>query len=248
MKIIAIIQARMGSTRLPGKVMKKLCGKTVLQHVIERVRACSLLNEVIVATTIFSADDEIVAESEKCGVKWFRGSEDDVLARYYWAAKKYGADIVVRITSDCPLFDPQLLGKMIEYFNRERDKGASVDYLSNSLISTFPRGLEAEVFTFKALEYAFHNANKPSEREHVTPYLYQHPELFCLKTYENNEDLSSYRWTLDTIDDFRLIKEIYSALYNDENIFLTDEVVELMRKRPELIEINAYVEQKKLGQ
>lgn len=248
MRIIAIIQARMGSTRLPGKVMKKLCGKTILQHVVERVNACSLLDEVVVATTTSSADDKIVAESEKCGAKWFRGSEEDVLARYYLAAGEYGADIVVRITSDCPLFDPQLLGKMIEHFNRERNKGVNIDYLSNSLLRTFPRGLDAEVFTFKALETAFQKANKSSEREHVTPYIYHHPELFSLKAYKNKENWSAYRWTLDTKEDFRLIKEIYKALYVDEHIILTDEIIELMRNRPELVKINAHVEQKKLDQ
>ena len=248
MKTVTIIQARMGSTRLPGKVMKHLCNKTVLAHVISRVQACPLVDEVIVATTTCPLDDLIVLEAEKCGVKSFRGSEEDVLERYYLAAKKYQADVVVRVTSDCPLFNPKVLFYMLEHFNTETANGLYMDYLSNTLNRSYPRGLDAEIFTFDVLEQTFREAQQPYEREHVTPYIYQHPEIFSLHGETNDEDLSAYRWTLDTEEDWKLISEIYNALYREGDIFSTAEVLKLLDKRPELMEINAYVSQKKLGE
>lgn len=247
MKIVVIIQARMGSTRLPGKVMKLLCGKTVLAHVVDRVRLCPLLDEVVVATTIAPNDDIIVAESAKCGAKWFRGSEEDVLGRYYLAAQEYRAEVIVRVTSDDPLVDPQVLTQMLEYFNNETEQGRRIDYLSNNLNRrSYPLGLDAEVFTFAALERAFRETQNPLEREHVTPYIRQHPEIFILRGYLNDTDLSAFRWTLDTEEDWKLISEIYSALYSNERIFTTNEVLALLDERPELSEINAHVQQRTL--
>lgn len=245
MKTVAIVQARMGSTRLPGKVMKQLCDKSVLAHVICRVKACPLLDEVIVATTNSPSDDLIVAESEKCGAKWFRGSEEDVLERYYLAAKEYSADVVVRVTSDCPLFDHEILIQMLNYFNAQRIKGQHIDYLSNALNGrSYPRGLDAEIFTFDALANSFLEASKLYEREHVTPYIYEHPEIFTSHSYRWDKDYSYYRWTLDTEDDFKLISNIYSELYKDDKIFVTDDVLALLEDKPELIKINAHVKQK----
>ncbi|MEH2219445.1 MAG: glycosyltransferase family protein [Nostoc sp.] len=244
MRIVAIIQARMGSTRLPGKVMKQLCGQTVMAHVICRVQACPLVDEVVVATTTSLVDDVIVAEAEKCGVKWFRGSEEDVLERYYLAAKKYSADVVVRVTSDCPLFDPEVLSQMLEYFKTETVEGLQIDYLSNCLNRSYPRGLDAEVFTYEVLEKAFEKAQKPYEREHVTPYIYEHPEKFSLHNQTNDEDISHYRLTLDTEDDWTLIEEIYNNLYRHNDIFTTDEILELLEYKPDLLILNAHVEQK----
>jgi spore coat polysaccharide biosynthesis protein SpsF len=248
MKIVAIIQARMGSTRLPGKVMKQLCGKTVLAYVIQRVQACPLVDEVVVATTTSPGDDMIVAETEKYGAKWFRGSEEDVLERYYLAAKEYNADVVVRVTSDCPLFDSEVLTQMVDYFKFESAQGLTIDYLSNTLNRSYPRGLDAEVFTFAALEQAFQEAHFAYEREHVTPYLYEHPELFALHNQTADEDLSAYRWTLDTLEDWKLIEQIYEILYRDGRLFTTDEVVALLDEKPEWVKINAHVKQKQLGE
>jgi spore coat polysaccharide biosynthesis protein SpsF len=228
MRNVAIIQARMGSTRLPGKVMTNLCGKSVLEHVIRRVQACKLLDDVVVATTPTPADDVIVAEAERCNANWFRGSEEDVLDRYYQAAQQYRADVVVRVTSDCPLFDPELLTKM----------------LSNTLTRTYPRGLDAEIFTFDALKKAHHHADKSYEREHVTPYIYRHPETFSLQEIINGENLSSLRWTLDTSQDLMFFQAIYSVLFRDDVILETSEVVSLLKRRPELMAINADVAQK----
>ena len=248
MKTVAIIQARMGSTRLPAKVVKVIKGKTVLAHVVERVRACPLLDDVVVATTTAPSDDGIVELAEGLGVNWFRGSEDDVLERYYLAAKQYGADVVVRITSDCPVFDPSVLAGMLARFGELRVNGAAPDYMSNFVKRTYPRGLDAEVFTFKALEKAFESARLPHEREHVTAYIYQRPEEFSIHGYEGPEDLSRLRWTLDTQDDLKLIEELYAALYKEGELFTTAQAVELIRQRPELEGINAHVEQKKLGE
>ncbi|MEH2199671.1 glycosyltransferase family protein [Nostoc sp.] len=246
MRIVAIIQARMGSTRLPGKVMKQLCGQTVMAHVICRVQASPLVDEVVVATTTSLVDDVIVAEAERCGVKWFRGSEEDVLERYYLAAKKYSADVVVRVTSDCPLFDSEVLSQMLEYFKTETVEGLKIDYLSNCLNRSYPRGLDAEVFTYEVLEKAFEKAQKPYEREHVTPYIYEHPEKFSLHNQTNDEDISHYRLTLDTEDDWILIESIYTNLYEDSEIFSTEEVISLFKEKPELATLNTHIQQKEI--
>lgn len=235
----------MGSTRLPGKVMKLLAGETVLSHVIRRVTACPEVDLVIVATTNLKQDDEIAAEAARNGASVFRGSESDVLARYYGAAIDADADVVVRVTSDCPLFDPNVLSRMLRQFLAAN---AGVDYLSNSMERSFPRGLDAEVFTFAALKKAFCNATKDYEREHVTPYLYQHPEEFTLRNYANDKDLSFHRWTLDTADDYRLIDEIYKRLGTNGGIFSTESVLQLFEQYPDLLNINGHVRQKKLGE
>jgi spore coat polysaccharide biosynthesis protein SpsF len=249
MRTVAIIQARMGSTRLPGKVMKDLCGKTVLAHVVRRVRACSLIDDVVVATTSSPADDVIVSEAQKCGASWFRGSEDDVLDRYWRAARQFGAQVVVRVTSDCPLLDPEILRRMLEHFRKETSRGRRIDYLSNTLEPrTYPRGLDAEAFTFDALERAWREAGEPWEREHVTPYIYGHPEFFALDAWRNDEDLSGYRLTLDTEEDWELISRIYGALYRDEEVFGLRETTALLRQKPDLARINAHVVQKELGE
>ncbi len=249
MKIAAIIQARMGSTRLPGKVMKKLAGKPVLHHVIERVKASQLLDIVVVATTTSRQDDIIVKEAETCEVKVFRGSEQDVLSRYYYAAAAFQADIVVRVTSDCPLFDPTVLNAMLRVFLTENKTAAPLDYMSNSLQPSFPRGLDAEIFTFKALETAFNEADKDYEREHVTPFIYINRDRFNIKNFSGQEDYSYHRWTLDTKEDFSLLKEIYEHTPHEGKYFLTTKsILETFNQHPELLQINAHVRQKQLGE
>lgn len=208
-----------------------------------RVKSARRLDGVIIATTDSPADDAVVAECRKLDVPLFRGSEDDVLARYFGAALACGTEAIVRVTSDCPLFDGALLHEMIEVFH-----GANVDYLSNALKQTFPRGLDAEIFTLAALERANREAVKSCEREHVTPYFYEHPELFRLRSFESGVDLSAHRWTLDTPEDWELIKAIYDALSPGGRIFSTADVLNLLNDRPELARLNAHVEQKKLGE
>lgn len=247
-KVVAIIQARMGSTRLPGKVMKNICGKTVLAHVVERVRASQGVGSIVIATTIKGPDNAVAEEAAHLDVKVFRGSQEDVLSRYYLAAVENKADIVVRVTSDCPLFDAHILDDMLHLFEQQELAGEPIDYLSNSLVRSFPLGLDAEIFTFAALERAYREATKDYEREHVTPYLYQHPEIFRVLNFPHVPDLSCYRWTLDTPEDFLVIKTIYETLGRDGKIFSTEAILQLMKERPELAALNAHVHQKELGE
>lgn len=242
MNVIAIIQARMSSTRLPGKVMKKLIDRSVLGQVINRVQQTKTLDGLVVATTTQSVDDAIVDECRRYGVGVYRGSEDDVLGRYHGAASEYAADVVVRITSDCPLIDPQLIDQMVQKFFAL----PVVDYLSNTLQRTYPRGLDVEIFTWKALDTAAKQAHESFEREHVTPYIYQHKELFRLADYRADQDSSSYRWTLDTPDDWQCIKAVYQHLYRPGEFFSPAEVFSLLQSHPEIGRLNAHVEQKKL--
>lgn len=244
MKVVAIIQARMGSTRLPGKVMRDLCGMPVLAHVIARARAVPGVNEVVVATTE-DPDDTIIEQAARLhSATAFRGSETDVLDRYYRAASHVGADIVIRITSDCPLFDPVLVGVMIDRFRVELGAQVPADYLSNTMTRSYPRGFDAEVFTFASLARAWREAAAPSEREHVTPYLYRHPEIFRLVGYVGARDLSHYRLTLDTDDDWRLLHAVCFALGCGSRIVRAEELIGFLDKHPEIAQLNAHVQQK----
>lgn len=242
MKIGAIIQARMGSTRLSGKVMKELEGKTVLEHVIERVKQSKMIEEIIIATTVHGRDDVIESEALRCGVKAFRGSEDDVLSRYYYAAKENEIDVIVRITSDCPLIDWKIIDKVISKFMENE-----YDIVTNAGLEleqrTFPRGLDLEVFSFSVLSNAFNNATEKYQREHVSPYIYETSETVYV--LQNTMDYSKYRWTLDTEEDWILINQIFKRLYKGGDNFGLMEVIELMEKEPELVEINKHIEQKK---
>ena len=246
MRTVAIIQARLGSSRLPGKVLLDVAGKSVLAHVIERVRAAQRLDDIMVATTEETHDFAVAEEARRCQAEVFRGSEGDVLARYYGAARTSAAEVIVRVTADCPLFDPVVLDQMLGQFQREADPGNGPDYLSNTLTRTFPRGLDAEIFTFAALEVAAREAAEAYERENVTLFIYHHPKRFRLRAFERSPDLSGLRWTLDTPEDWDFIKAVYEALYAPNELFGTEDVLELLRRKPELALLNAHVEQKKL--
>lgn len=244
MRIVAIIQARMGSTRLPGKVMMTLAGRTVLEHVIARVAACRHVQEIVVATTSGNGDDVIVGEAQRCRVQWYRGSEEDVLARFDECADKFGAEVVVRVTSDCPLFDPDLLCAMLDRYRALEAEGIHVDYLSNTMIRTYPRGLDAEIISREALAKAHLEAREEAEREHVTPYIWKNPHLFVLVPFTGGKDLSRYRWTLDTPEDMRVIREIYDALFSEKRIFSTAEVLDFLEANPWISTINRGIKQK----
>lgn len=243
MKVVAIIQARMGSTRLPGKIMKNLLGKPVILWDLDRVSLSKLVDEIVVAIPYGKENDVIVDTVKEYNdkVKIVRGSEDDVLDRYYQAAMQTNADVVVRITSDCPLIDPVVIDEIIRLF---LDKNC--DYCSNSLMRTYPRGLDTEVFSFKVLEEAWNKAKKDYEREHVTPYIIENPDKFTLLNVANNIDLSNMRWTLDTKEDFEFIDTIYKRIYSKNQFFLMDDVLKLLEKEPELIDINNHIEQKQV--
>jgi len=240
MRVVAIIQARMGSTRLPGKVLKDLGGETVLARVVKRTRRATLLDEVVVATSVLPADDAIARECESLKVACFRGDELDVLDRYYRAAQKFAADAIVRITSDCPLIDPELINAAIR---SSLDQKA--DYASNSLVRTYPRGLDVEVFTADALARAWSAAKEEYQRMHVTPYLYQNPESFKVISIVGEADNGRYRWTLDTTEDLELLRAVYKHFGNRDSIRWI-EVLDLMEAQPELAALNSHVRQKTL--
>jgi len=238
MRVLALIQARMGSTRLPGKVLKDLAGATVLERVVSRVRRCRLVSDVVVATSAEPADDVILNECQRLGTEAFRGSEQDVLDRYYRAAQQAGAEVVVRITSDCPLIDPEVSDKTIQKFLVERP-----DYASNALERTYPRGLDTEVMTFAALECAWTEARQAYQREHVTPFLYQHPERFKLLSVKGDHDYSQYRWTLDTPEDLEFLRAVYARSIDHQDLSWRD-VLNIVQREPELAEMNRHIVQK----
>jgi spore coat polysaccharide biosynthesis protein SpsF len=233
--IVAIIQARMGSTRLPGKVLMDVCGKPILEHVIERTKKCKEIDSIVVATTNRVEDKVIIKLAKKCKTKSFTGSEKDVLDRYYQAAKKFNANIIVRITADCPLIDSLVIDKVVKY---HLENQREVDYTTKP--RAYPEGLDVEVFSFEILKKAWKEAKKPSEREHVTPYILNHPEIFYLSELSNdiNNDFSSMHWSVDEEQDLKFVKKIYKKLYKDGEIFYMEDVLKLLKEQPELMEIN----------
>lgn len=238
MKVVAIVQARMGSTRLPGKVLKYLAGETMLARVVARLRRANRIDEVLVATTDLATDDAIVDECRKLQAKIWRGAQDDVLDRYFRAAEFARAEIVVRITSDCPLIDPEVTDKTISCFLDELP-----DYAANTIVRTYPRGLDTEVMSFSALSRAWQKAQKPYEREHVTPYLLEHPSEFRLRSVVGDQDYSAHRWTVDTPEDFLFAQAVYDRL-SSKGVFSWRDVLDLLDREPELAEFNRHVVQK----
>jgi spore coat polysaccharide biosynthesis protein SpsF len=243
-KSLAIVQARMASTRLPSKVLRTVLGKPLLEYQIERLARAKTLDGIVVATTEGDGDDPIVALCRRLGVPCHRGPEDDVLARYHGAAKAYGADPVARVTADCPLIDPEVVDRIVA---RYREGEGACDYVSNTLRRTYPRGLDVEVFSFGALAAAHREATLPSDREHVTAFLYRRPERFRLVNVESGEDLGHHRWTVDTPEDFRLIAIVLESLYPSNPGFGMRDVLALLEADPSLERINAHVEQKPLN-
>jgi spore coat polysaccharide biosynthesis protein SpsF len=244
MKVAAIIQARMGSTRLPGKILKTVLGKTLLEYQIERVKRAKLIDEIIVATTAKKSDDPIAQLCHQLSIPFYRGSEDDVLSRYYEAATRFKVDVVVRLTSDCPIIDPEVIDKTVDVYLANCQ---SVDYVSNTLVRTFPRGLDTEVFSYKVLKEAFDHTIDKMYREHVTSYIYSHDEIYTLKNIASIENYGDHRWTVDTPEDFALLKNIIEALYPFNKEFVLEDVIKLLEMNPEWIEINKHIEQKKLS-
>ncbi|MBD2517199.1 glycosyltransferase family protein [Nostoc sp. FACHB-973] len=244
MKNVIIVQARMTSTRLPGKVLKKILDKPLLEYQIERLKRVKFADEIVIATTNNSTDLPIVELCERLSIAYFRGSEEDVLDRCYQAAKEHHADVVVRVTSDCPLIDPQVIDRVIQFY---LDNQSQYDYVSNCLERTYPRGMDTEIFSFIALHEAFVEATTQPDREHVTPFIYMHPERYRLTQVVYLENQSSHRWTVDTADDFELIKRIIEALYPKLPKFTLEDCLDLLRQHPDWSLINAHVEQKQYG-
>ncbi|HBE89258.1 MAG TPA: acylneuraminate cytidylyltransferase [Elusimicrobia bacterium] len=238
MKTGVIIQARMASTRLPAKVAKELpyaSGITVIEQVVRRLRKCRVLDCVVVATTTDKSDDTLVKLVRKAGAKLFRGSKNDVLSRYYYAAKKFRMDTVVRITSDCPCVDPSLVDSMVGVHLARH-----ADYTANVVKTTFPDGYDVEVLGFKSLRTAFEKSVNPQDREHVTSYIRNRPGEFRVASvrapaWGRRPEL---RVTLDTPDDYLLLCAIYDQLYSHSRPFTFREVISLFRRKPWLEQIN----------
>lgn len=233
MKNLLIIQARMNSSRLPDKVLKELCGEPMLQHIIKRTQKCKNVDHVLVATTIKEEDEKIEKLCQRIHVDCYRGSENDVLDRYYQAASRYKPANVIRITADCPFVDPKIVDQIIQIHEEGR-----YDYTSNTLRETYPDGLDTEVFTFGALKKAWQKADLASEREHVTPYI-KFKDDFVRFSVERNPSLAMKRWTVDTERDFEVITQVYHALYDKKDIFLMDDILAFMDTNHEIEAINA---------
>jgi spore coat polysaccharide biosynthesis protein SpsF (cytidylyltransferase family) len=237
MKTAAVIQARMGSTRLPGKSLVEIAGQPLLGHVIDRTKACQLVHEVVLATTIEPEDTALIALAGAKGIGSYRGSVDDVLDRFYQAALSVRADNVVRITADDPFKDPEVIDLVIQ---RLLDR-PELDYASNTMIPTFPEGLDVEVFRFSALAKAWRESRLMSEREHITPYIWKNPSLFRLENVAHGCDLSKLRWTLDYEADLAFTRAVYHRLYSGR-IFGMGEILRLLEAEPNLALINTGIQ------
>ncbi len=234
MKNLAIIQARTGSSRLPDKVLMKLEDKTVIEHVFNRVKKSRLVSDIVVATTLKEEDLRIVKICAENNIKVYCGSENDVLDRFYQIAKILNPDNIVRITADCPVIDPNIIDLVIVQHIQK-----NADYTCNGLDKvTFPDGQDVEVIKFEALKIAYLESTLKSEKEHVTPFIRYKPDRFKLLNVENTHDLSDQRWTLDNIEDFKLLKIIFSNLYQENNFFGMEQIFKFIEKNPDVKKIN----------
>jgi len=231
--IAAIIQARVGSTRLPNKVFKQIEGKPLIYHVTERVKQARLVDKVIIATTTNIADDSIEQWCNENNIANYRGSENDVLNRYYNAAKLFNADVVVRITCDDPFKDPGVIDEVINCFLEN-----NYDFASNNNPPTYPEGLDVEVMTFNTLETMEQNAATEFEREHVTQYVYKNPGSFKIGNYPYFKNMSKLRWTIDTDKDLEMARVVYKNLYTASPFFSYKDILKLIEEQPEIVEIN----------
>ncbi len=239
-RVVAIVQARLGSTRLPGKVFLDLAGRSMLERVIDRLERASSLSRIVVATTVEPRDDLLAEYVQAHDWMVYRGSELDVLDRYHGAARQVEADVIVRITSDCPLIDPEIIDALVQWYLRLEDEWA---YVSNTQPKrTYPRGLDAEVFGCQALEIAWQEERDLSGREHVTPYLYRHPERFHVHNMILDHDLSHHRWTVDTPEDLALMRKLYNQFGSRR--FGWRDVLQLLDEHPDWAAMNAHVMQK----
>jgi len=237
MKIITVIQARMSSTRLPGKVMLPLLGKPLLIRMIERVNSAKLVGNVIVATSTNADDDEIETLCNQNNIICSRGHLTDLLDRHYQAAKQFNAEAVVKIPSDCPLIDPKVIDKVIEHYINSDE----FDFVSNLHPATYPDGNDVEIFSFESLECAWKDATKDYEREHTTPFIWEHQDVFSVGnvTWETGYDYSStHRWTIDFPEDYEFIRKVYDELYSNNPVFSLNDILTLLKQKPEIAEIN----------
>ncbi len=242
MRVTAIVQARMGSTRLPGKILRKLGDSTVLAQVVRRLRRCATIDEVVVATTNRTEDDIVVAAARCYDARWVRGSENDVLARYVAAVAEAPTDIVVRITSDCPLLDPGVVDRVVNQMLAH-----PCDYVSNTQRRTYPRGLDTEALHVDTLHRLNRLTRKPELREHVTAFVHRRPTLFLVRQVNARQDDSDLRWTVDTPADLTMVRTLYSQLDLDTATIAYADIVAHVRRNPRVAGINAHVHQKTIS-
>ena len=234
-RTLAILQARTSSRRLPGKVLKPIMGEPMILRQIERIERASSLDRLVVATSVDPSDDALAEACAQAGKAVYRGALDDVLDRFNRAAEADAPEQVVRLTGDCPLADWTVIDRVVESCIAQ-----GVDYASNTMSRTWPHGLDVEVIRFSALACAWREATTPYDREHVTPFIYHHPERFTLTNVaRDGADLTGLRWTVDEPEDFSFVTEVYQALYPTDPAFTSEDILELLRRRPELQEINA---------
>lgn len=231
-KYTVIIQARTQSTRLPNKVLALINDKPLIWYIIERLKSCKRIEQIILATSNREEDKKLIEIANDCKILSFVGDENDVLSRFYQAALKFNADPIIRITGDCPLVDPDLLDEMLGFYLEN-----NYDFVSNTIIPTYPDGLDIEIFSFKSLRKTFNEAKLKSEKEHVTPYIWKNPGIFQLYNYRNKEELSNYRWTVDEQSDLELIRQIYSN-FKPKIIFSFQAVIEMGKLNPQIFKIN----------
>ncbi len=241
MRKLIIVQARMTSTRLPGKVMKIVCGKPLLEHLINRLKRVKCADQIVIATTVNETEDIIVDLCKKLDISYFRGSEEDVLGRYYETAVEYGGDVIIRITSDCPVIDPDVVDYLIDFYMKNLKK---YDYVSNTLKRTYPRGMDVEIFSFSLLKEAHERAKREEEREHVTTFIRNRSTQYRLHNIKYSSDLSHYRLTVDTPEDMELIIRIFESLYVENPEFTMKDILSKMAANPEWEYVNTHTHQK----
>lgn len=239
MRIVAVIQARLGSSRLPGKTMLSICGKPLLIQMVERVSYSKKINEIVVATTNNTEDNIIYELCKKTNIKVYRGDENDLLARHYFAGRVYGADAIVKIPSDCPLIDASIIDKVIEHFVNSYP---NYDFVSNLHPPTYPDGNDVEIMKMSVLEEAWQNATKDYEREHTTPYIWDNPSKYKIGNvvWDTGYNYSnSHRWTIDYEEDYAFIRKVYSELYPKKQNFTLYDILTLLHANPYIAEINS---------
>lgn len=234
--IAAIIQARTGSTRLSNKVFRTLCGKPLIWHITNRLKYSRNIDKIILATTLNINDNVLQDWASENEIPCFRGDENDVMDRYYQTAKYFAVDTIVRVTADDPFKDPFIIDEVISLYEE-----SNLDFAYNNFPPTYPEGLDAEVFSFEALEKSFKNSKDPFEREHITQHFYRNPESYRQACLKNSADLSCLRWTIDTQEDLDMAEMVYDKLYHKTGIFAMADILELLNKEPNIAIINSAV-------
>ena len=243
-KVNAIIQARCGSTRFPDKVFVDIDRKPLLWHVVNRLKYADMIDDIIIATTVNPKDDKIVDWCKTESVKYFRGSEEDVLNRYYSASVAFPSDVVVRVTADDPFKEPLVIDKVIKKLIDEK-----MDLVTNNFPPSFPEGLDCEAFTFDVLRLMEKTTQDLFEREHVTQYVYHNPDKFKIGNIVSETQLSAYRWTIDNIEDYEMVKAVYEKRDKEsKGILLMDEILDILDRNPEISHINSQVKRSAMYQ